>query len=144
MVPSWCRPLHQYPWYPIRHPSMTTWRIDTLSRSFTIWTKPSNWDHPDLSYSIWHLEERDIRPIPCLTILWNNNPQLFNKKWLGQHWTIVYQLVSPSPNCNDHSKALQNPNTTIITTKLVFPRSIYFPTYQLPTTSNMEISSKHR
>jgi hypothetical protein len=55
----------------------------------------------------------------------------------------MYQLVPLSSNGDDHSKALQNLNTTNDTTKLVFPRSIYFSTYQLPTKLNMEIPSKH-
>jgi hypothetical protein len=60
MVPSWRRPLHQYPWYPIWHPPMTTWRINTLSRSFTIWTKPSNRDHPDSSYIPFDILKKEI------------------------------------------------------------------------------------
>jgi hypothetical protein len=129
MVFPWRWPLYQYPWYPIWHPSTTTWRVNTLSRSFTIWTKPSNRDHSDSSHSIRWLEERNIQSLPCPTILWNDNSQSFDKKWFGRHQTVVYRLVPPSSNCNDHSKTLQNPNTTIITTKLVFPWSIHLPTY---------------
>jgi hypothetical protein len=54
----------------------------------------------------------------------------------------VYRLVSFSSNRDDYLKALQNMNTTINTTKSVFPRSLHFSTYQSPTELNMEISSK--
>jgi hypothetical protein len=55
----------------------------------------------------------------------------------------VYRLVSPSSNRDDYSKALRNTNTTIDTTKSVFPQNVHFSTYQSSTESNMEISSKH-
>jgi hypothetical protein len=143
MVPSWHQSLHQYPWHPTWHSPTTTWRINTFSRNFTTWTKPSNQDYSISFYPIRHLEERDIQPIPCPAVLWNNNPWLFDKKRLGWHQTTMYPLVPPpSSNCDDHSKTLWNSNTTIITSKLVFPWIIYLPIYQPQTTSDMEISLK--